>query len=413
MNISLSKNNHATRQIADFTHAIQRPPILLHPLIIFSAVWLGVVFLYSLHLSKLLLFSTQEVTKTVLFIWVPFAVVVLAYSLFRCILLWLYPASRTFATFDISKFERKLVVWFRIWMIISLFEIIISGGIPLFWLFQHSDKTYTDFGIPSLHGLVNSLLLSIGLCRFALFLLTGARRHLVVPAFILGWSILVVTRNMLLVAIIEFCILLFRMRPIKKKTIVKLIVGFVCLVLAFGAIGDYRSGSSDLIRLWAQPSQNYPDWLPSGALWAYIYISTPINNLVYTSEIMRPIDNLAFPNTMYSLFPTVIRQLIYRDSLSDAESGQLVTSTFNVSTAYIGPFQDYGFFGITLFSMLIAAACQAFWFKRSLRDILIYAVLLQCLVLTLFFNHFLYLPVITQVIWIYYFFRQGGILGPA
>ncbi len=387
------------------TFAIQKPSILLHPLVAFSIVWLGVVFLYSLHLSKLLLYSTQEVTRIVLVIWVPFAAVTLIGVFSRRVLIFLRSSHHKLATPDFEALERKLVVWFRIWMVVSFFEIIASGGVPLLWLIQHSSKTYLDFGISSLHGLVNSLLLSIGLCRFILFLLTGSRRHLLVPTFVLGWSILVVTRNMLLVALIEFAILLFRLRPVKKKTIARLVAGLVGLILLFGAIGDYRTGSSDLIRVWAQPTDEYPDWLPSGVLWAYIYISTPVNNLVHSSQVVQPTNNLSFPNTVATVFPSIIRVLIYGDQLGEAESGELVASTFNVSTAYIGPVQDYGLVGITLFSMVIAAFCQLFWARTSLRDILVYSVLMQCLILTLFFDHFLYLPVIAQVVWIYYFFR--------
>lgn len=402
----MSRRVHDRKSIMPaHTLTIQKPSMLLHPLVVFSIVWLGVIFLYSLHLSKLLLYSTQEVAKLVLVIWGPFAAVILISTFFRRILASLHSSLRKLATIDFAALERKLVIWFRVWMMISLLEIIVSGGIPLLWLIQHSSKTYMDFGISSLHGLVNSLLLSIGLCRFLLFLLTGSRRHLLVPVFILGWSILVVTRNMLLVALIEFGILFFRIKPIKKKTIANFIMGIASLILIFGAIGDYRTGSSDLIRQWAQPTEEYPDWLPSGVLWAYIYISTPINNLVYTSEIVSPANNLAFPNTVVTLFPTIIRNLIYGQQVGNAESGELVASTFNVSTAYIGPVQDYGLIGIAVFSITIAVFCQFFWVKGSLRDILIYSVLMQCLVLTLFFNHFLYLPVISQVVWIYYFFR--------
>jgi oligosaccharide repeat unit polymerase len=380
--------------------------LFLHPLTIFSVVWLGVVFLYSLHLSKLLFYPTQQVVKIVLIIWAPFASVILACTLFRHILVRLYPSFRKLPAVDFTGLERRLTVWFRVWIVISTVEIIVSGGIPLLWLIQHSDKTYVDFGISSVHGLVNSLLLSIGLCRFALFLLTGKRRHLMVPLFILVWSVAVVTRNMLLVSLIEFGVLFFRLKPVQPKTILKLAVGVVCLILAFGAIGDYRTGSSDLIRLWAQPTEEYPEWLPSGVLWAYIYISTPINNLVYTSEVVQPVNRLTFPNTSATLFPSIIRGVIYGSQLGTAESGELVASTFNVSTAYIGPFQDYGLLGIALFSMMIAAACQVFWFRRSVGDILIFSVLTQCLVLSLFFNHFFLLPVISQVLWILYFFKK-------
>ncbi len=373
--------------------------MFLHPLVIFSIVWLGVISLYSLHLSKLLIYSTPVVTKLVLVIWVPFATVILVSIFFRRILISIRSSLHKLPTINIAALERKLIFWFRVWMTATFLEIIVSGGLPLLWLVQHSSKTYKDFGISSLHGLVNSLLLSIALCRFLLFLLTRSRRHLVVPIFTLGWFILVVTRNQLLVALIEFAVLFFRIRPIKKTVIVKFIVGIVCFILAFGAIGDYRTGSSDLIRLWAQPTDQYPDWLPSGVLWAYIYISTPINNLVHTSEMVRPVNNLAFPNTVVNLFPTVVRKFVYGEETSEAESGELVASTFNVSTAYIGPVQDYGFVGIALFSMVIAAFCQFFWVRSSLRDILIYCVLAQCLILSLFLITFFCSPLS---------FRQSG-----
>lgn len=67
---------HDLRQRTDFLPMLRKPPMLLHPLVVFSIVWLGVVLLYSLHLSKLLLYSTQEVAKTVFVIWIPFAAVV-------------------------------------------------------------------------------------------------------------------------------------------------------------------------------------------------------------------------------------------------------------------------------------------------------------------------------------------------
>lgn len=342
-------------------------------------------------------------------IWVPFALTSIICTGFYRLLSYNFPAIRKIVPTNFSVLERRLVIWFRVWLVISLVEIVVSGGIPILWLIQGSSKTYMDFGVSSLHGLVNSLLLSIGVCRFALFLLTGSRRHLYIPAFIMFWSILVVTRNMLLVSIIEFSILAIRIKPIKKATIVKFIAGTIILILAFGVIGDYRSGSSDLIRLWAQPTSDYPDWLPSGVLWVYIYISTPINNLVYTAQVFRPLNNLTFPNTVITLFPTVIRTLIWGEQAGgDAESGQLVTSTFNVSTAYIGPLQDYGSIGIIVFSVVIAIFCQLAWFRSSLKFIVVFAVLSQCLVLSLFFNHFFYLPVISQIGWIAYFFSSSS-----
>lgn len=386
---------------------LRRSPIFLHPIIIFSAVWLGVVFLYSLHLSKLLLYSTFETGRLVLSIWIPFAAVVLVFIPLRKILVAEYPVARLSEPFKPSRLDRQLTIAFRVWILITIGEIILSGGIPIVWLALGSAKTYRDFGIPSLHGLVNSLLLTISLCRFALFLITSERRHLRVPIFIVFWSVLVVTRNLMLVSLIQFAVLFVRLRPIKTSTVFRLFASFAGVILLFGVIGDYRSGSSDLIRKWAQPADSYPDWLPSGLLWGYIYAATPVNNLLHTVDVSPPLNNLLFPNTSSTLFPTVLREIIYGEQLGEAESGQLVDAAFNVSTAYIGPYQDFGFIGIALFSMLIAFACLQFWYRNDLKSVLIYVVLSQCLILSLFWNQFLALPIITQIFWLGFFFRRS------
>jgi oligosaccharide repeat unit polymerase len=374
----------------------------------FSAVWLGVVFLYSLHLSKLLLYSTFATGRLVLSIWVPFAAVVLVFVPLRKLLVAEYPVVRLIEPLKPSRLDRQLTIAFRVWILITIGEIILSGGIPIVWLALGSTKTYRDFGIPSLHGLVNSLLLTISLCRFALFLITSERRHLRVPIFIVFWSVLVVTRNLMLVSLIQFAVLFVRLRPIKTSTVFRLFASFVGVILLFGVVGDYRSGSSDLIRKWAQPTDSYPDWLPSGLLWGYIYTATPVNNLLYTVDVSPPLNNWLFPNTAATLFPSVLREILYGDQLAQAESGELVDSVFNVSTAYIGPYQDFGFIGIVLFSVAMAFTCLRFWHRNDPKSVLIYVVLSQCLILSLFWNQFLSLPIITQIFWLEFFLGQRG-----
>lgn len=398
-NLSGSEQNSNTWLIS-----IPQPTKLLHPLVIFSIVWLGVVSLYSLHLSRLLRYSTTEASSIVFRIWVPFAVTVCLCSVIHWLLTTAYPKVRKQRSFDFTLLRRRLKIWFRIWVLITIGEIIVSGGVPLFWALTHGSKIYTDFGIPSLHGLVNSLLLSIGLCHFLLFLVTKDRRELKIPMFILCWSVIIINRNLMLVVLMEFAIVYLRLRKVRVKTFFQIGVGILVFVLAFGVVGDIRQGSSTMIRDLAQPTDEYPDWLPSGVLWAYIYITTPINNLLYTVDQTQPANNLLFPNTVATLFPSVIRTVIYGNDLGAAESGELVVSAFNVSTAYIGPYQDFGYTGMILFSIMAALICQFFWFRNDLQSFLMLAVVIQCLAITLFFDHFFALPVISQLVWLWYLF---------
>jgi oligosaccharide repeat unit polymerase len=139
-------------------------------------------------------------------------------------------------------------------------------------------------------------------------------------------------------------------------------------------------------------------------LWGYIYLVTPLNNLVYTAQGSKPLYDLLFPNTLSLLLPTVLRTIVFGPQETSLGTGDLVTGAFNVSTAYAGPFQDFGYLGMMLFSCFIGIVSMSYWKRVNLRDVLIYTVLAQCLVLTVFYNHFLLLPIITQVVWIAIFF---------
>lgn len=384
---------------------------LLHPAIIFSSIWLTVVLLYSLHLSKWLQYSTSQVFTVISYIWLPFIGVFILYAGLHHFTNLAYPSRRAVLV-DLHLLERRLSIWFRLWMLISMVEILVSGGIPLLWLVQGRSKTYMDFGIPSLHGLVNSLLVSVAISRLALFFLTGAKRHLKVPAFVLIWSVLAVTRQLMMISLAEYTIVFLAMRPLHIRTLAKIAAGMALVVLVFGFIGDMRTGSGHFRSL-AEPTAQYPDWMPSGVLWSYIYISTPINNLIYTMHSFQPENDALFPKTAATLFPTVVRNLIYGSESAQAESGNLVTQAFNVSTAYVGPFEDYGQSGMIGFSVLISFACMFVWYRRGLRNLLIFAVFTQCLAFSLFFNLFFALPVITQVLWIFYFFMPRMRFGRA
>jgi oligosaccharide repeat unit polymerase len=380
------------------------PTIVLHPLILFSAVWLGVLFLYSLRLSYILRYTAIQAFSLVFWIWLPFAVTTGVYTFFHQLDARYYPVPKKPWDFDLSLLRRRLKIALYCWILVAIAQVIISGGVPIVWALTGSSKTYIDFGLRSIHGFVISLETAISLCYVVLFLVTKKRSDLKVPFFLFVWAIVIINRNLMLVTLLEIAVVYMRLRRVRFATFAQIGTGVLVFVLAFGVIGDLRQGSNSLFRDLAAPTESYPEWLPSGVLWAYIYITTPINNLIYTVESNHPTYDPLFPSTISTLFPSVIRVVIYGDSLGDAESGSLVVSTFNVSTAYVGPFQDFGYIGTTLFSSFTAFLTLFFWFRNDLRSILMFAVVSQCLILTLFFDHFFYLPVITQLGWLWFFF---------
>lgn len=371
---------------------------------IFASAWLITVFLYALHLSLLLLYPASLVIGIAGWIIIPFVLAVFLYQVWRSLA---PPRPQLPLKMSESWFERRLKIAFLVWASLTVFEIWYSGGVPILWLIQGTGQTYYDFGIHSLHGMLNSLLLTIGLSGFALFAFTGTRRHLWMPAFVIVWSIVVITRNTLVIVLLEWALVWAMIRGIPWKNVTKVVVVVLALVLVFGYMGDIRTGA-DTFRQLAAPGPHYPDWLPSGVLWMYIYTTTPLNNLVNTTQSLTPQNNPIFPNTISQLVPSTWRDIIFNPATgNDSQGADLVENAFNVSTAYLGPFMDFGRFGIACLSIVMGLVSAHFWQDRSLRGSLMYAVLGQCLVISVFFNHLFYLPVIMQIVWLYVFLPKS------
>ena len=381
--------------------------VLLHPLTIATLVWGTLLVFYALHFSALLRFTTLDLLSVIFAIWTPFALVAFCFWLLRPKLLRRrYRVPRLSST-RLRLMETRLRLLWRVWLCAAIFETFVSGGVPLVWLFTNPSKTYFDYGLPSLHGLVNSLLFALTLCHFLLYLLTGEKRHLRIPAFCIAWCVLLVTRGSLFFIGLECVILLARIRPVRIKLLGRFAASLVCIVLLFGWAGDLRTGAETFREL-AQPTDSYPRWLPSGMLWVYIYVTTPLNNLEFSLRSRKPDRNPLLPHTLSILLPSVLRNYVYGDASAAADvlTSELVESNFNVSTAYSGPAQDFGLPGIVVFGLLAASACHRFWYKSDLRSQLIFAMLAQCLVLSLFYNLFLSLPIIAQAGWFYVVFRK-------
>ena len=374
--------------------------IVLHPVVIFTAVWVLTAWLYGLHLSGLFLFDFRDAFKLTLRLCIPFAFGAAFFEL----LYWLanrsQPLPRTAQTLDLHADRLwKRLSWCGVaWLVITGVEIVVSGGLPILWLVQGSEKTYYDFGIHSIHGLMNSLISALALISFFAYLATSRKRFLIFPALLVFWSVVQVNRNVLSANLFQFAFLFFLLRQVSWRNIVRYTVFLLVFIYIFGLVGDIRSGADQFIAL-AQPTENFPPWLPSGFLWVYIYLGTPVNNLLYTFHNATPAYDPSFFNTTSLLLPSVLRAIIYPQHLL-AVQGELVEQAFNVSTAFVGVYQDMGYGGIFVYCFFLGFACTLVWRRTHVRSYLGYAVLAQCLVLSVFFNHFLYLPIIFQLFWI-------------
>ena len=378
---------------------------ILHPSLLAVLTWSTVAFLYSLHLSNVLLYTSQDVLNVFLIIVLPILIVSFVYNILRTRIPGRPDGSTRRPAPPIQIIRRRLFQCVILWTILTVFEVIVSGGVPLQWLIVGNGRSDFEYGVSSLHGLVNGLMLAIAATYWMLYLYTSRRRFLFFPVLAAIWCIVMVSRGFLLVLMLECIVIYLRLRPLKGSTMVRLVaIGLVALLL-FGYVGDARSGA-EAFRAVAQPTEAFPDWAPSGLLWAYIYITTPLNNLIFTMHSRAPSYDILLPATASTLFPTVLRNLVYGVALAqDLRSGDLPNEALNASTAYIGPYQDMGIYGIVGFSVIACLLCEIFWHRSGFWNIFLLAVFTQALVLSLFFNMLISLPILGQIFWFYYFCR--------
>ncbi len=386
---------------------------VVHPVLIFGGIWTFVFFLYSLKLSALLIFEPED------FYYLYFCIVgafVVGYCYVAAVIAGVTgrdPVDSTGDSFRLNELPHHAIdsIWrrtkklFVIWALATVVEIVISGGIPIVWLITGNDKNYADFGIHSLHGLLMSMLLACSTISFYLFIETKQRKFTMLPLLAALWFIASITRGFLIGIILQSFFLFLSVHRIKGSYLTKMGAGLLSLILLFGIVGDLRSGGgSDLVRAIARPTERFPDWLPSGFLWVYLYLESPLNNLFNTVELNPSIDGFSVAVTTSQLFPTVIRDEIFPGS--SLKQGELVDTNLNICTGFLGPYLDVGLPGIIVFSVFLGAVACIFWvFRRKRFFLLGYAFVAHSLVLSVFYDEILFLPFLFQLVWFWYVLR--------
>lgn len=373
---------------------------LLSPMVLISAVWLFATLLYFLRWSVQFVFDPAEV--------LPFVGIILGSFGIGCGLAYFYhhaagknagseKAKEEVTEESIQGCWTKTISLFRFWLILAGAQIIAMGGFPLLWLLIGDDRSYRDFGFLSLNGLINSLILACAMSGVFYWLTTNKKRYLWLAGLSAIYSILIFNRQMLFTLGFEVIVLYLIQRPVGIKVVARLLIPVVLLVVVNGIIGNYRTGDEELKELF-QVRYEYSQY-PGSVLWLYAYVTTPLNNLINTIYTMDPSYNPLFFNTVSYLFPSVLRVEIF--SNVQLLSANLYSGAFTVSTAFVDPYLDYGMAGMAIYGVLFGFIAQLTWFYPTPRSRLMYCVLAQSALLSIFTNFLFYLPSIFQLFWIY------------
>jgi oligosaccharide repeat unit polymerase len=368
---------------------------LANPASIYMLVWLPTLLLFLMGLTS----NIQKVKLETLML-------VLGNILSFYLIVTLFAGGKRIARLKLNaedvdvtvlrSFAKKLLV---AWFFGTLVDIYFSGGVPLMWaLAGDVSRNYTDFGIPSFHGIINACYLLGLTCLFFYRLLTKSRKALLMILILLTWPVFMLGRGILLSALMQILALYLLLNRVSIQKIGFLVFVGLLLVYLFGLTGDMRGYVNPFSYLITPESAWFFDNLPSGFLWVYIYVTTGINNLNANIDILNPSYMPWY--SVSNLVPSAIRSIFSDDKRNDLLI--FVNESLNTSSFYAGYISDFGAFG----AFLIVALIQSIWAwffisaikRKNVSEILAYSIVLQCVIFSVFYDLFLLLPYLFQIL---------------
>lgn len=319
---------------------------------------------------------------------------------------------------------------------IFLLEVAVFGGVPLQWMLAGDGRGYADFGVPTLHGIFNAILMFVT-SSSGIFALVSPRRGKNFVICLVGFFVMVIlfSRAMIVITLIQIGgILLFSLK--KRFTFTRGIAAIAATIVglyAFGVVGNIRhehhvlnSAQDQSIGTWAPPTHasepvtndvgmvrlinvGYNPFIgmlsmnkafifkliPTEFLWSFAYITSGYNNLVANLEYIDP--SYVPSSTFSKLVPSIIYMVL--DLEKEPDGFERAHPAFTVSTAFAGPVSDFGYLGMLLAIPLLVAASAAYQGVGAGKpsSILLYAMLFQSILLTPYVDTILYTTFVLQM----------------
>lgn len=360
--------------------------MLINPAFVFIFIWSLSLFLYTLHYSNVFLILSD---KTINYILLSEASVFFAWLFF---VFWtgrlhLNPSRNKNLIQFTSKSEEKIKFIFLFWVFFSIVELLYFRDLPIFTVFGFGSISYLDYGIPTLHGLLNAIILSLSMYVLYTYLRIEKRIFLFYYFLLLIVPVLSMSRGTLVSMLVESLFVVLVFKGIRFKLFLKLAGILVGVVFLFGWLGELRTeGLGDKVYEVFNISDNYPGWLPKSFIWVYMYLTSSLNNLeniIYS----YPLLNFEPYKALFGLLPSFVRNLLDQPVQVD-----LVTSAFNVSSFMPNYLSAFGVYGSILFYFLASLVSMYIFYKymetRSLALGFSLVIILHSVALSVFSDFF-------------------------
>jgi oligosaccharide repeat unit polymerase len=293
-----------------------------------------------------------------------------------------------------NRFAKTLLL---IWGVGSCIDIVYSGGIPLQWVVMGGEgKNYTDFGVPTLHGVLNACYLQAVTLLFLCWSVEKNKKYILLIGLLLLWPVMMLGRGIFLSAVVQMVAVYLLMHRVRVTAVIGIAVSAVILIVLFGVLGDLRDTPNPFDYLVEDQAKDLFDILPSGFLWVYVYATSSLNNFLANVDSVVPAGLPVY--SMSNMFPSVIRTAFGMDPRNDLF--EFVDQNLNTSTVYAGAVSDFGPIGGVILVYVIQQVASNYYSKAGSMDIsgiLGYSVMFQVLLFSVFYDMFFLLPTLMQL----------------
>jgi len=293
----------------------------------------------------------------------------------------------------LNKYTRKL---FYIWIVVTVIEVIYSGGLPIIWAIAGDySQNYTNYGIPTVHGFMNAIYFFIILSRFVNFMVYKDRRSLIQIILLILWSISLLSRSVIVTAFLQIIGAYLLFRRVSILRLVSIVGAIAILVIVFGLVGDFR-GVATLDYLLTDEGITVFEYLPSGFLWVYVYLTSPISNVIANIDNVSP--NYIPYFSIINLVPSFLRGDVVQSG--SMWSWSLIQENLNVSTMFQGYLLDFGIIGTIFIVSIIQVSIIKIYLmakRRKIGCIIAASVLFQCIICSVFVDFFSSLVYLSEI----------------
>ncbi|TKC03495.1 O-antigen polymerase [Pedobacter cryotolerans] len=358
---------------------------ILNPFFVFTAMWLFVIYLINLQLTKNI---SRLDSPGFQIIYINIVTGLIIYLVFYFIFYKkrVINQSPSALQYKISlKFANRS---FYLFLFLTALDIIYSGGVPLIWLFTGSAKSYLNLGIPSIRGFQYTLYLFTFTVFVYLLKFHKFKNWKIKIAILILLPFLMLARGLLIYTILQIFYIYIYDKKISFNQIRNIAIFSIILILIFGVIGDIRGEyANPFAPLITDNPGNPLNNLPSGFTWIYIYITANFNNILLTIGTFQP--SYTFIDIFYNLVPGFLKQFF---TSSDKASPLITDASLNVASFYAGYVTSFGVVGGIFGGIILQTAGTYYYFKAKTLNIgylVAYAIIFTCIFLSVFFDAFM------------------------